>query len=219
MALLAVGDYPHNIIIEDSKISVSDLSDDIRIAIQDFIKRHRGYSLKEGQDSGRVLMAYSNLIAQRIYDYYVDDKDQSVEIEGGEAPSKKEIKEIVKDIKESEQEEEEVEAPKPAETPIVESTVIVTTAESIIGPAPAAADPAPTPEPEPAPVVIPTSRNEKALFDLFSANISENITTDMLKEKGFNTGTTGPLSIRGCKVGDYRLSKDFSEKVYKLSKV
>ncbi len=192
-------EFPHNQIIEECKLKVSDFDDNLRTVITTFNKRYNDYLRHKKEVIFLELKATSTLISQNIYDYYVDKKDQETVITPD--TTKKEVKEVIKEIK------EEIKNPDPAPTPPTPA------------PEPKPADPTPAP-PAPAPQENePTNKNEKALYLIFKEGIFEGITISKLRENGFDTSSWGPLGVRGCRVGAYHLVKNFSDHVYKLSKV
>ncbi len=209
--ITSINDFPHSQIIAQAKINIPDLDSDIRILLTDFNKRYTGWKMKENPDGMKVLMAQSNLISQNIYDYYVDKQDQEVEIKNSEPISKKEVKEIVEEIKEEVKSEQLI-----VKSDNVPPVSVVK--EEITTPV-AAASPAADPLPPAAPIETePTNKNEKALYNILKQK-SEGITISDLRSAGFDTSPLGPLGIRGCKVGKYKLHKEFSDHVFKLEKI
>lgn len=202
--ILTLDQFPHNELIAESKIKVSDFDDNLKQVITDFNKKHQTYKSTKREDFLPSLKALSTLIMQNIYDYYVDKSDQEVKI--GDEPTKGEIKKVAKEIK------EEIKDTPPGASDGKPEPV----------PTPEPPTPTPTPQPVPTPTPEPTEEepsntNEKALFLLKKEGIVEGITKAMLKEKGFDTGAWGPLGITGCRVGKYVLYKGFSDSTFKLS--
>jgi hypothetical protein len=210
MSYIQLDQFPHNQLIARTKKNVSDFDNNLKVVITSFNKKHNGYKLKATPAQEEELMALSHIITQNIYDYYVDEEDQNVDIKPGEEITPTEIKEIASDIKDADKEEK----PAPVTPPVQVAPVDPAPADPkpLDPPAPAAPEqkPAPTGEPE------PTNKNEKALYLLLKEGVSSGITKAMLKAKGFNTDIA---SIRGCKVGGYRLFKEFSDTTYNLEKV
>ncbi len=210
--ITSINDFPHSQIIAQAKINIPDLDSDIRILLTDFNKRYTGWKLKENPQGLEVLMAQSNMISQNIYDYYVDKGDQEVEITKDEIISKKEVKEIVEEIKEEKKiDNGELIIDNKEKTPPVSVSKEGTTP-------PADAPPATPLPPAPPTEVEPTNKNEKALYNILKQK-AENITIADLRAAGFDTSPLGPLGIRGCKVGKYKLHKEFSDHVFKLEKI
>ncbi len=210
METFLLPDFAHNQLITESKVSVADFDDNLKLVITDFNKKYNTYAKLKKEEFLPSLHALSAVIMQNIYDYYVDKGDQEVSL--GANPTKTEIKKAAKDIKDeiADPTPDPAPAPKPA-NPAAPKPIVTRKPK----------DPAPTPDPAPAPAPIPqdpepTNKNEKALFLLIKGGITENITKAMLKENGFDTGAWGPLGITGCRVGKYTLSKGFSDTTYKL---
>ncbi len=206
MDIPSIDSFPHNQVIAKSKINVNDLDDDIKVMMADFNKRYSGYKLKWSEANSKVLMATSNVLCQKIVDYYVEDEDQNVDINPASDLTPKDIKDIVKDIKDANDP-----APAPAADPKPKAG----------DPAPGA-NPAPNPAPaaNPDPIVPPAdeepkNKNEKILHDLFKAGTTS-VTRNELSLLGLNMEL---VSIRGGKVGKYELKKEPSELTYKLSKI
>lgn len=220
MDIPLIEQFFHSQIITKCKINVSELSDDLRVMITDFNRRYNGFKLKPKEDNLKILTATSNLIGQNIYDYYVSEEDQTVDINPNVEPSKQDIKDVVADIKEEMNKPDGVEQNPPA-------APVDPAGKPTSGPDPAAGgetkpnEPVPSQEPPKPqePEYVPANANDKALHDLFTKGVTENITMAMLKEAGFNTSSSGPLSIRGCKTKGYHIYKEFSDKVFKLKKI
>jgi hypothetical protein len=197
-----IENFPHNQIIKKASVKVEELDEDLRILIASFTKKYNGYRLKESPSALREIEAFSNIIAQHIYDYHVDKEDQGIKIDKDEPITKEEIKEIVEEIREEKK-------PEPVVAPVPDKDLT---------PDP---EPAQKPEPEPIEPLIqedpePSNRNEKALYLLLKEDHTSGITRSMLKEKGFDLDKA---SIRGCRIGSYMLYKEFSETTYHLKKV
>ncbi len=203
--ITSINDFPHSQIIAQTKINIPDLDHDIRTTLTDFNKRYTFWSIKKNDQAKlETLLSLSNILSQSIYDYYVDKDNQEVEIKNSEPISKKEVKVIVEDIKEEKK---------------IEDTPPVSVTKEEITPPAAAASPAADPLPPAAPIETePTNKNEKALYNILKQK-AENITIADLRAAGFDTNPLGPLGIRGCKVGKYKLHKEFSDHVFKLEKI
>jgi hypothetical protein len=185
--------FLHNQVITGAKLNVSDFDTNLKTVITDFNKRLNAFNMKPTDAGLLSLQAQSRLIAQHIYDYYVDKDDQTADFMNT-ATTKVEIKEAIKEIK------EESKDPKPEPKPT---------------------DPNPAPIEPPAPPAPPAeeepkNKNEKALHSLFSKGVKEGITKAMLKAEGFDTELA---SIRGCRVGKYNLHKSFSDTTYRLERI
>lgn len=205
MSFVPVENFPHNQIIASAKIKISDLDDNLKTTITAFNRKHNGYKMKPTENTEKELFALSNIISQNIVDYYVDDEDQTVDINANPI-TPADIKEIVKDIKEA-----------GTPDPVVVPPTTTPAAEPIISKLPDVEPPTPTPElTKPVEDPEPTNKNEKALFLLFKEGVTSGITKSMLKAKGFDTDHA---SIRGCRIGAYHLYKEFSETEYNLKKV
>ncbi len=200
MEILPISQFPHNELITESKINVSDFDENLRLVITDFNKKYDTYRRLKQENLLITLKALSTIIMQNIYDYYVDKTDQDVKI--GAEPTKKVIKEVAKDIKE--EIKGEGKTPEPVKEPVATPPVIAP----------------PVIPPVVPPVVVeetePTNKNELALFLLIKEKKTEAITIAMLKEKGFDVSSWGPLSMRGCNVGKYILYKRFSDTTFSL---
>ncbi len=65
---------------------------------------------------------------------------------------------------------------------------------------------------------VPKSKEEAILHELYQDGVRY-ITRPELKALGFNTGFWGKLTVRGARYGNYKLEKNFSDKVFKLVKL
>lgn len=201
MAFIPADQFPHNKVLSGTKVKLNDLDDNLKKVITLFNQKHNGYKLNPSEKSEGELMALSTIVTQHIYDYYIDEEDQEVEIKGPVA-TPAEVKAIVEEIKEEE---------KKPDAPVVEPTP-----EPIPDSTPTPEPATPTPQPVQVPDIEPANRNEKALYLLFKEGVTSGITRSMLKEKGFDTDLA---SIRGCKIGSYKLYKEFSDTTYNLDKI
>lgn len=204
--------FPHVQLIEKAKINTAELDNNLRVSLADFNKRYTGYKLKGSEDALNNLMAFSNLLFQNIYDYYVDPTDQNVALNPTKEITPTEIKEAATEIKEEIKEEKQDSVPVSTSDPAPAATLnpVATTSSTAV------LNPTPTIEPVKE-ENIPTNKNEKALYDLHKSGTVEGITIQMLKDAGFNTGFSGPLGVTGTSwIGNFKLQKSLSDRAYKL---
>ncbi len=203
---LTLEQFPHNHLIAAKKIGLSSLDEDLRIILTDFNKRYNGYLMKKNPDTLKVLLAHSNKITQELYDYYVEPEEQKVDISPNKPITGQDIKNIVKDIKDNEAiDNGELIIDNSKKQPINTPAPVVKSEEKKETLTPAQDD------------FKPSGKNEAALHELYKAKRTEGISRKELSESGFDISTWGPLGVRGCKVGRYRLSKEFSDTLFKLS--
>jgi hypothetical protein len=207
--------YPHESLLEKSGLKITDLSNDLQTVIRDFADRKR---VAKKPETVAKLTASSVIIAQNIVDYYLGE-DSQVEIPAD--PTAIDISSAATEIKEEialekQNPEPPASTPDPAPTPTSDPTPEPKPAvEPKQEPAPEEQEPEP-PKPDPTPAYTPKSSNEKALHDLYSKGITNNINRDMLKGHGFDTGFFGPLTTYGCTVGKYKLIRQQNGTLYDL---
>ena len=156
-------------------------------------------------------VAESEILAQHIYDYFVeeDEQDDSASIDN----KADQIKDAIDDDDGKPVIEPVIPAVEPIVTPpIVEPPIVEPVIEPIIEPI---IEPViPIVEPEKA-----SSKSEQILSDLFKEGIVSGITKEILRAKGFDTSFWGDLSSTGQKCGKYRLSKKVNDELYNLEKI
>lgn len=191
---------PHSIVINDANIKMKEFDEGLKTAIQGFEKNHFAFMRVNGSKLSeeknilklREFQETSKILAQHIYDYFVESSEQTPNAT---------VQEIVEDIKEAKEEEviaTPTPTPPPTPTPNAEPKVQATT--------------------QTAPPTKNVNRNEDALAKIFASGKVDNINENDLINAGFDTGWDSPLSSRGCTCGAYTLSKGKFESRFKLTK-
>lgn len=187
---MEIAQFPHIILINKSGIKLRELSQDVKNSMETFQRRLVGWKMKRSQDSLKFLISDSEILAQHIYDYFVESEDQEAETGN--------IEEMAQEIIEAKEEENAI--VEPVIAPVIEPIV-----------------PASQPEEIALPKQQPLSRNEQALESLLAQGITDDITVKMLRDAGLDTSMFGNLGSRGGKWGKYVLSKSLSDATFKLS--
>jgi hypothetical protein len=194
---------PHEILIEKAKIDVSTLPSEIQNAIA--LLKSTLIGAKARRDNTRIdqIKANSEIISRHIYDYYVDEDDQNVD-DAGSSPAS-----AAADIIEA------VEENKSAGTEVS----VDGSQDATIEPVETKWTPANNPPAE-LKVDEPRNQNERALANLVSKGLVTNVSKTILRQHGFDTGFTGPLSFSGCRCGKYSLvpsgKNDQGDKIYNI---
>jgi outer membrane biosynthesis protein TonB len=211
--------FPHLVLIAKAEIKKKDFSEDLREHIASFERRFntwKGQQQKryEAGDplavkSHKALVSESTILAQHIYDYFVEEDDQT---------NSTNINVVADQIKDAIQNPE----PEPAKTP--EPTTTPTPKVEPVAEPVSEPKTEPTPEPKatestPASEPESDSDDEKALDKLFKAGTLTGISKDMLRREGFDVGFWSDLTSTGCKCGKYQLFKASKEEFYNLKKV
>lgn len=231
-------EYPHELLLSKAGIKIEDLSPDLQKAIKDFNERKSTDAKEELVDK---LTANSNILAQNIYDYYVDPSSQEATIEID--ADKKDITEAAQDILETKKEEEQedlkgngsegsqpdlvenVQARKESATVPPKEEVVDPVAKAIEEGREKPAEPekskeVETPKETEDPSYQPTG-DERVIHDLYSKGIKEKVSRDVLKKHGLNTGFWGNFEDWGGNYGRYSVRKtsnpDGTEKLYNIS--
>ena len=156
-------------------------------------------------------VAESEILAQHIYDYFVEDEEQD------DSSSIDNKADQIKDAIDDDDDGKPVIEPIiPAVEPIVTPPIVTPPiVEPVIEPIEPIIEPTkPVVEPEKA-----SSKSEQILSDLFKEGIVSGITKEILRAKGFDTSFWGDLSSTGQKCGKYRLSKKVNDELYNLEKI
>jgi hypothetical protein len=185
---------PHEILIEKAKIDVSTLPKEIQDSIA--LLKSALIGAKARRDNTRIeqIKANSEIISRHIYDYYVDEEDQNVD-DAGSSPAS-----AAADIIEAAEENKSAGTQVPV----------------------AGSKDAKVKETTPANIKVdePRNQNERALANLVAKGIVTNVSKTILRQHGFDTGFTGPLSFSGCRCGKYSLvpsgKNDQGDKIYNI---
>ncbi len=232
---------PHIALIAKSDIKKKDFDSKLHNVISSFDRRFDAWirigAKKYEEEDAAAVKAYetfvdeSHIIAQHIYDYFVDDEDQLDE------PTVNQMADQIKDsIDEPVSDPVPVDKKEPVTTvdPVTNPEPVKTATDNDPTPQTKPADniapetapeikPAPTPNPAPAASTDPeeqfSSQEEKVLAAFFKQGKIAGISKADLKEAGFDTSWWGNLQSTGQKCGKYRLFKRTSEPLYNLEKL
>ncbi len=197
---------PHIALIAKAEIKKKEFSADLTNTLNSFERRYDGWwnmnkKKYEVQDpvalkSYETYTSESTLIAQHIYDYFVEESEQVGD------PT---IAQMATQIKEEIQGDN---------APPVEPVVTPPATEPITTPEPVAIPPVepivPPVTPEPAKPVTPDEpepdgKDERVLARLFKEGVTTGITKALLAEKGLDVGFWSDLTSTGMTAGKYRL--------------
>jgi hypothetical protein len=208
-------DFPHIQLLKESGKKFLDLSADIKTLLTDFESKFKNWNIKKSPAGLEVLQAQSRILSQNIYDYFVDEEDQSIE----NAPATtEELLIAANEIKAAEDHKEDVVIPVviaasatpilnslglPAVEPVITSTLVPL--EPVLPIEPVESKPSPY-----------NTGPDKAINILFEQG-KEIVTKEELKAAGFNTSFSGPLSYRGCETHFFKLIKTDNDS-YKIVK-
>ena len=202
---------PHIALIAKADIKKKEFSVGLNSTINVFEGRFNAWhkSFRKRYDEGNQdaidrydsFVAESEILAQHIYDYFVEDEEQD---------DSASIDDKANQIKDAIDDNDDDGKPiiEPVIEPIAESIVTPPIVEPVIEPI------EPAVEPEKA-----SSKSEQILSDLFKEGIVSGITKEILRAKGFDTSFWGDLSSTGQKCGKYRLSKKVNDELYNLEKI
>jgi len=229
-------EFPHIILINQSKIKIKALDTGIQALVDDFVKSYKGYQLKKSEKQLEVLKAKSEVLATHIYTFFVDEDDQT------ENPT---LAEQVEAIKEEVEEKPELEATIAEQTEFVNEVVRTEAEVANLHTFTPSEDKGTIEVPKAFEVdgktelivdkdlaveagidskdIKPATKIEKKtdndiIREMFEAGKTE-VSIDELKEAGFNTGWFGPLDSMGANLAGFKLKASaMFGKVYRIIK-
>lgn len=200
-----IDEYPHQALMKKAGLKIEDLDTDLQTVIKDFDERKR-FAKNEGTMT--KLSAHSALITQAIYDYYVDDEEQSVVI--NEEPTATQVDKIADEIKEEIKEDttpiETPTGPTGDSAPVTPAPEQAESSGSDLGnETPTAPEQTPEPsKPDLTPVQLATG-DEGVIESLYTQGKTTMVTRKELKAAGLNTGMFGKLGATGAYYGKYKV--------------
>jgi hypothetical protein len=197
---------PHEILIEKAKIDVSTLPKEIQDSIA--LLKSALIGAKARRDNTRIeqIKANSEIISRHIYDYYVDEEDQNVD-DAGVSPVSA-AADIIEAAEENKSSGTQVPVAGSKDATVKPVANVIATVKPVENP------------PAELKVDEPRNQNERALANLVAKGIVTNVSKTILRQHGFDTGFTGPLSFSGCRCGKYSLvpsgKNDQGDKIYNV---
>lgn len=186
--------FPHLVLINQSGLKLRELSVDVKNAMGAWERSYKGWGMKKSPQGLEVLISQSKVISQHIYDYFVEEDDQTAK------PG--DVTQMAEDIKDT-KDDEGANGPAAGSEPVLVDEKVVKT---------------PTKEVK---TEKKLSSDETALKTLFEQGKVENISIADLKTVNFGLGIFGQLTRNGCRVGEYELIRSnpgASTYIYKLIK-
>ena len=181
--------FPHVVLLKQSEIKFKELDEVVKLNIESFEKSFKTWQTKKDPGMLSQLKARSQMIAQHIWNYFVEEEEQTAQ-EGDIAAMAEDIKNANENTATGNN------STIPAKNPG----------------APGSQTGAPEANAK------PLSKDEQALKNLFEKGIVTSITLDMLNKEGFNIGMSSKLGRRGCVVGNYELVR-MDSSTYNLKKI
>ncbi len=206
---------PHVALIAKAEIKKRDFNNDLNNMIASFDRRFSEWckfnSKKYELNDEKAMKAYetflseSTIIAQHIYDYFVEEEDQIAQPSVVQAAAQ--IQDAIADPAPA--------TDPPPVSPVTPSDPVNATPASPPIPPATPSDPPPAANADPE----PDETNERALHKLYKEGKLTEISRETLKSAGFNTSWWGDLQSTGQRCGKYRLYKEKSERLYSLEKI
>lgn len=229
--------FAHIILIAKADIKKKDFDTNLNNAIASFDRRWNSWKgiqskkYEAGDHNAKkaldVLNSESEILAQHIYDYFVEEEEQVDDPSVAKMASQ--IKEVIDEpVKEPEPTKEKDE-PEPIKPEPTKSEPVATPEpeplpeppkEPVIEPAPVAEpEPAPPAEPPTPEEPYPSDSDEKALHQLFKEGKVTELSRKALGAAGLDVSFWSDLTSTGMKCGKYRLHKKAREEFYTLEKI
>lgn len=217
---------PHITLIATAEIKKKEFDDKLTNVISSFDKRFETWfkMSEKTYERGEVkaVKAYetfideSTIIAQHIYDYFVEDDEQIDDATVNQMADQ--IKEVINEPPPNTDPAPNNEPPKEPVEPVAPKEPIQNVdpppVDTTVSPTPPVTDPPPVEEKEEF-----SSKNEEVLARLYKQGKLTEISKKLLKEEGFDTSWWGNLESTGQKCGKYALSKRTTEEFYNLTKI
>lgn len=74
---MELAQFPHIQLLNNKEIKFKELPDSIKTSIAGFQKRHTGWKMQKSPKALEILKVDSTILAQHIYDYFVEEEDQN----------------------------------------------------------------------------------------------------------------------------------------------
>ncbi len=221
---------PHIALIAKSEIKKKDFDTNLQNLLDAFERRFaqwKNQKLKryEAGDpiavkSYDVMVSESTIIAQHIYDYFVEEEDQ-IDNSGTDKLDASTVNKMADQIKDNKDTPPENNTPPPPPIPDPETIIVDTPPakvpevklDDVKDPEPPKVDTKVADDPE------PEDSDEKVLHKFFKEGKLSGISKAMLHKEGFDTGFFGNLTSKGQTCGKYRLYKESNEEFYNLKKI
>jgi|GEM_PF-6707035 len=204
-------DFPHIILIAKADIKKRDFDTNLNNAIASFERRWaswKGIQLKKyeagdynSKKALEVLTSESEILAQHIYNYFVEDDEQV------EDASVSKMADQIKDV-----------IDEPVANSVKDSKLNTTPTVDDLVPEPTHSDNEPITTPI-ADDSEPDDSDEKVLHKLFKEGKVKDLSKRALGDAGLDISFWSDLTSTGMKCGKYRLHKKAKEEFYNLEKI
>lgn len=74
---MELAQFPHIQLLNKTGIKIKELSEDVKVSVAAFEKSYKGFVMNKSQKTLTNLQSQSKIIAQHIYDYFVEDDEQN----------------------------------------------------------------------------------------------------------------------------------------------